>query len=75
MCMVERGGVRVNNHDEDIRTVHARQGQLRSRDTDRAYCLSRDCGFGFPVTEEMCNTLMVGTASGHYMAMIEVYES
>ena len=28
------GGVRVNNHDEDIRTVHARQGQLRSRDTE-----------------------------------------
>lgn len=28
------GGVRVNSHDEDIRTVHAGQGQLRSGDTE-----------------------------------------
>ena len=28
------GWVRVNNHDADIRTVHAGQGQLRSGDTE-----------------------------------------
>ena len=28
------GGVRVNNHDEDTRTVHAGQGQLRSCDAE-----------------------------------------
>lgn len=46
-----------------------------TRTTCRVYCLSMDCGFGFPVTEEVCETLMVGTAIGHYRAVIEVYES
>lgn len=42
----------------------------RTRTTCRAYGLSLDGGYGFPVMEELCETLMVGTASGHYRAAI-----
>ena len=33
-CVWWDGGVRVNNHDKDTRTVHAGQGQLRSCDAE-----------------------------------------